>query len=144
MLLKSIFLCLCYFITILHFLLSFNLVLLYSDQTILITKMLICGIWLLLKLIRFMVENINVRGNMASYNTRIGFHRMHKSFLVPTWKYNIPGTSWKIFCAPENLEQQFSVVASKKRAEVGESDPEASPEKIPAKPLSSDEVIQEQ
>ncbi|XP_075105931.1 protein PTST, chloroplastic isoform X1 [Nicotiana tabacum] len=89
---------------------------------------------------RFMVENINVRGNMASYNTRIGFHRMHKSFLVPTWKYNIPGTSWKIFCAPENLEQQFSVVASKKRAEVGESDPEASPEKIPAKTLSSDEL----
>ncbi|XP_070051314.1 protein PTST, chloroplastic isoform X2 [Nicotiana tabacum] len=90
---------------------------------------------------RFTVEYINgVRGNMASYKTRIGFHRMHKSFLVPTWKYNIPGTSWKIFCAPEKLEQQFSVVVSTKRAEVGESDPEASPEKIPAKPLSSDEL----
>ncbi|XP_019224563.1 PREDICTED: protein PTST, chloroplastic isoform X2 [Nicotiana attenuata] len=90
---------------------------------------------------RFMVEYINgVRGNMASYNTRIGFHRMHKSFLVPTWKYNIPGTSWKIFCAPEKLEQQFSVVVSKKIAEVSESDTEASPDKVPAKPLSSDEL----
>lgn len=92
-------------------------------------------------MIRFKVENIDgVRGNMASYNSRIGFHRMHKSFSVPNWKYSIPCTSWKIFCAPENLEERFSVVVSEKIADAGLSDPEALPEEVPEQPLRSEEV----
>ncbi|KAH0697393.1 hypothetical protein KY289_014875 [Solanum tuberosum] len=79
-------------------------------------------------MIRFKVENIDgVRGNMASYNSRKGFHRMHKSFSNP-----IPCTSWKIFCAPENLEKRFSVVVSEKIADAGLSDPE--------QPLRSEEL----
>lgn len=86
---------------------------------------------------RFKVENINgVRVNMALYNSRIGFHRMHESFSVPNWKYNIPCTSWKIFCVPENLKEEFSVVVSEKLAEAGESDPE----EVPEQPLRSDEL----
>lgn len=91
---------------------------------------------------RFKVENIDgVRGNMASHNSRmLGFHGMHKSFSAPNWKYSIPCTSWKIFCAPENLEEEFSVVVSKKIADVGESDPEALPEEVPERPLRSEEL----
>ncbi|KAM3363309.1 protein PTST, chloroplastic isoform X3 [Capsicum galapagoense] len=90
---------------------------------------------------RFKVENIDgVRGNMNLFNSRIGFHRMHKSFSVPNWKYSIPCTSWKIFCAPENLEEEFSVVVSEKIAAVGEFDSEALPEEIPERPLRSDEL----
>ncbi|XP_049385223.1 protein PTST, chloroplastic [Solanum stenotomum] len=82
---------------------------------------------------RFKVENIDgVRGNMASYNSRKGFHRMHKSFSNPNWKYSTPCTSWKIFCAPENLEERFSVVVSEKIADAGLSDPE--------QPLRSEEL----
>ncbi|XP_060192140.1 protein PTST, chloroplastic isoform X2 [Lycium barbarum] len=86
---------------------------------------------------RFKVENMDgVRGNMASCYSRIGFHRMHKSFSVPNWKYSIPCTSWKISCAPENLEEEFSVAVSDKIAEVGQSDPE----EVLDRPLKSDEL----
>ncbi|XP_055804898.1 protein PTST, chloroplastic isoform X2 [Solanum dulcamara] len=77
---------------------------------------------------------------MASYNSRVGFHRMHKSFSVPNWKYSIPCTSWKIFCAPENLEERFSVVVSEKIADAGLSDSEALPEEVPEQPLRSEEL----
>ncbi|KAL3346268.1 hypothetical protein AABB24_024947 [Solanum stoloniferum] len=81
---------------------------------------------------RLKVENIDgVRGNMASYNSRKSFHRMHKSFSNP-----IPCTSWKIFCAPENLEKRFSVVVSEKIADAGLSDPE----EVPEQPLRSEEL----
>ncbi|KAK4367915.1 hypothetical protein RND71_011707 [Anisodus tanguticus] len=90
---------------------------------------------------RFKVEKIDgVRGDMASYNSRIGFHRMHKSFSAPNWKYNIPCTSWKVSCAPENLEEEFSVAVSENIAEAGESDPEALPEEVPERPLRSNEL----
>ncbi|CAN4083121.1 unnamed protein product [Withania somnifera] len=90
---------------------------------------------------RFKVENIDgVRGNMASHYSRIGFHRMHRSFSVSIWKYSIPCTSWRIFCAPENLEEEFSVVVSKKIADTGESDLEALPEEVSERPLRSEEL----
>ncbi|CAN4079883.1 unnamed protein product [Withania somnifera] len=90
---------------------------------------------------RFKVENINgVGGNMALQNSRISFHSMHKSFSVPNWKYGIPCTPWKIFCAPENLEEEFSVVVLKKIADIGESDPEALHEEVTERPLRSEEL----
>lgn len=92
-------------------------------------------------MIRFKVENIDgVRGNMASNNSRIGFHRMRKSFSVPNWKYSIPCASWKIFSSPENLEEQFSVAVSEKIADIGLPNPEALPEEVPEQPLRSEDV----
>ncbi|XP_059293417.1 protein PTST, chloroplastic isoform X2 [Lycium ferocissimum] len=86
---------------------------------------------------RFKAENIDgVRGNMASCNSRIGFHRMRKSFSVLNWKYSVPCTSWKVSCTPENLEEEFSVAVSDNIAEVGESDPE----EVLDRPLKSDEL----
>lgn len=90
---------------------------------------------------RFKVENIDgVRGNMASNNSRIGFHRMRKSFSVPNWKYSIPCASWKIFSSPENLEEQFSVAVSEKIADIGLPNPEALPEEVPEQPLRSEDL----
>lgn len=130
---ESIFLCLWFFITNLCFLLFFNLLMHYSDHTILIKKMLTYSEFVfLMAMIRFKVENIDgVRGNMTSYKSRIGFCRMHTLFSVPNWKLSIPCTSWKIFCAPEN-----SLVVSEKIEDAGLSDPE----QVPEQPLRTEEV----
>ena len=77
---------------------------------------------------------------MAGWSSRLVSQRLTYSNQASSGKNCARHMSWRTFCAPVNLEEEFSSVWSQSYSDDGEDAPEASSEEVSAKPLSSEEV----
>ncbi|CAK9166523.1 unnamed protein product [Ilex paraguariensis] len=81
-----------------------------------------------------------LQGSIAGWSSRLVSQRLTYSNQASIGKNCADHISRRTFCAPVNLEEEFSSVWSQSYSEDGEDAPEASEEEVSAKPLSSEEL----